>query len=233
MIRLKVRDIEVGACIGDAPKFRIYHGTKEDGQSVILKVAKTFEDGRALTEEAAKFTILQSFEYSVAMLEERQGSGNSHYDWLFAKLYLSFMEPSQGNRRINVYTMPEISLDELVPLTKLCNTVEIDARTSVWILGRLFKFYGFFELLATDDGDSFVRYPVFSPDDYLIGPEKHRLIYYNFSDEMPAVMANDFVRAITRFMVEWTEFGDNSLALEYFHFLEEFLVCGCVSFEKT
>ena len=50
---MKVRGIEVGNRIGESPKFRIYLGTDDEGQSVILKVAKTFEDGDILSDDSA------------------------------------------------------------------------------------------------------------------------------------------------------------------------------------
>ena len=144
MIGLRVRDIEVGNRIGEAPKFRIYLGTKNGEQPVILKVAKTFEDGDILAEEAGKFNVLRSFEEQVAKIEANQSGSNSHYNWLFANLLSSFMEPTQGDRRINVFATPDVDLGKLIPLTKLYAETEIDTRTSIWILGRFFKFYSFF-----------------------------------------------------------------------------------------
>ena len=225
-----VRNIEVEARIGEAKKFRVYIGTRNDGQPVILKVAKTFEYGDVLAQEAGKFNILSSFEERVAMFEAEQGGKPSHYDWLFAKLEASFMEPAQDDRRINVFTTPEADLGELVPLSKLRNKTEIDARTSVWILGRLFKLYSFFELLAVANGENSVaRYPIFSPDDYLIGPKRHRLIYYNFSGDMADVVAYDFVKAIAKFILDWTV--DDPSEQEYFELLKDFSKFGRDSFE--
>lgn len=45
---LRVKNIEVGNRIGEASKFRIYSGKTDSGEQVILKVAKTFEDGDIL-----------------------------------------------------------------------------------------------------------------------------------------------------------------------------------------
>lgn len=201
---LRVKNIEVWNRIGEASKFRIYSGKTDNGEQVILKVAKKFEDGDILAEEASKFNILRTFETQVSLLQKQQGHTNSHYDWLFANLNSSFMEPTQGDRRINVFMIPDIDLNKLIPLTKLHDKIEIDVRTSAWILGRFLKFYSFFELLAASEDDSVAKYPLFSPDDYLIGPENHRLIYYNFSGDMADVVAFDFVKAITKFVLDWT-----------------------------
>lgn len=229
---MKVRNIEVGDRIGEASRFRIYLGTMDDERQVVLKVAKTFEDGDALAEEATKFNILRVFATEVAKLEARQG-GSAHYDWLFANLVSSFMEPTQGDRRINVFTMPDTDLAKLIPLTKLAAETEVDARTSVWILGRLLKFYGFFELMAAGGDNPIARYPVFSPDDYFIGPERHRLIYYNFSGDMADVIANDFVKAIAQFILNWVVVTEDSLEQEYFDLLKDFAKLGRGSFEEA
>lgn len=230
---LRVKNIEIGNRIGEASKFRIYFGKTDDGKQVILKVGKTFEDGDILAEEAGIFNILKIFESQVALLQKEQGHPNSHYDWLFANLSSSFMEPTQGDRRINIFTIPDIDLSKLIPLTKLYSEIEIDARTSIWILGRFLKFYSFFELLTASEDDSVARYPLFSPDDYLIGPEKHRLIYYNFSGDMADVVAFDFVKAVTKFILGWTIIGDNPAEQRYFDLLKDFSEYGRNSFEEA
>lgn len=233
MIRLRVRNIEVGDRIGEAPKFRIYLGTLDGTRPVILKVAKTFEDGDVLAEEAGKFNILRTFEEQVAKFEADHNGGNSHYDWLFANLLSSFMEPTQGDRRINVFTTPDVNLSKLIPLTKLHAEVEIDTRTSIWILGRFFKFYGFFELLAASEDTPIARYPLFSPDDYLIGPERHRLIYYNFSGDMADVVATDFIKVISKFVLNWVAIEDNPAEQQYLKLLQDFSEHGRCSFKEV
>ena len=205
----------------------------DDGHSVILKVAKTFEDGDILAEEAGKFRVLHAFEKVIAKYVEIQGTSNPHYDWLFANLLASFLEPTQDDRRINVFAMPDIDLGELIPLTKLHAEVEINVRTSVWILGRLFKFYSFFELLAAQGDNPVTRYPVFSPDDYFIGAKRHRLIYYNFSGDVADVIATDFVKAISKFILDWVVVGDDLAEQKYFELLGDFAKNGCASFEEA
>lgn len=229
----KVRGIEVGNRIGEASKFRIYLGTTAENQQVIVKVAKTFEDGDILAEEAGKFNIIRAFNSDIAALEEQEGRQNSHYDWLFANLLSSFMEASQGDRRINIFTIPDTELSKLVPLKKLSTDTEIDSRSSVWILGRFLKMYSFFELLAASGDNPVKSYPLFSPSDYLIGPEHHRLVYYNFSGDMADVVAFDFVKAVAKFILEWAALDSNSEDQEYLKLLEDFAKDGRSSFEEA
>lgn len=231
---MKVRDITVEARIAEAPKFRIYLGKTDIGEQVILKVAKTFEDGDILTKEASKFNILRSFESELSSLQEIQSLPNAHFDWLFANLISSFMESTQGDRRINVFKIPDVDLAKLTPLTKVHTGTEIDARSSVWILGRFLKFYMMFELMTVAEKGSAPKYPLFSPGDYFIGPENHRLVYYNFSDDIEDVVAYDFVKAIAKFILSWVAIEkDDPAQKEYQELLEDFANEGRRTFEEA
>lgn len=230
---MKVRDIEVGSRIGESSRFRIYLGKRDDEQSVIFKIAKTFEDGDVLANEASKFNAFRAFAEQIAQFEKAQNKKLSHYDWLFANLESSFLESTQGYRRVNVFTTPDTDVSKLTPLTKLRDEVEIDVRTSVWILGRFFKIYAFFELMKIGSDAILTRYPLFSPDDYLIGPERHRLIYYNYSGEFPDVVATDSVKEVVNFMLEWIVVEDDATALNYYRLLKDFAKYGRGTFEDA
>ena len=212
-------------------KFRVYLGKTEKEEPIILKVATTFENGDVLAKEASKFNLMRASEADIRKFESAK-KRDSHYDWLFAKLINSFMEPSQGDRRINVFAMPDADLAELTPLAKLSNTVEIDVRTSIWIFGRLLKFYGFFELIAENGDIPFAQYPVFSPDDYFIGPQNHRLIYYNFIDDVNDAVAFDFVKTIANFIDNWVVIDENDEnEKEYKRLLKDYVKRGRQTFE--
>ena len=230
---MKVRGVEISEKIGESAKFRIYLGNTEDGQKVIVKVAKTFEDGNTLAVELGKFNLLRCFANQVSSYEERLGKTDSHYDWLFAELQSSFVEPTQGDRRISFFKVSDTELDSLIPLAKLYAGTEIDARSSIWILGRFFKFYGFFELIAFDLDSNAPQYPIFSPNDYLLGVEKHRLIYYNFSGDTFDVIANDFVKAIAKYIVDWVVIGEDPKEQEYLKLLQDFATEGRRTFEQA
>ena len=230
---MKVRGIEVEKKVGESSKFRVYLGSDKDGKQVILKVAKTFEDGDVLAKEASQFNMMRTFGDEIASMQESQEGKNSHYDWLFAKLLASFMDPAQGDRRINMLAMPDVDLARLVPLAKLHRETKIDARTSVWILGRFFKFYSFFELLAAANNSHVARYPIFSSGDYLIEPERHRLIYYNFSGDEADVIANNFIKEIARFVVDWVAAKNDQEDQRYLGLIKDFSENGRDSFEHA
>lgn len=225
---MKVRNYEVGDLIGEASKFRIYLG-HDDEKNVVIKVAKTFEDGDLLAEEASWFNVLRAFIAQVAAMQEELGQTDAHYDWLFANLTSSFLEPTQQDRRINVLKVVDVDFNKLIPLPKLRNQTEIDARSSVWILGRFLKIYSFYELLAVSGDNPIVQYANFSPGDYLIGPEKHRLIYYNHSGAVADVIANTYVMAIAKFMKAWTVIKDDPAEQKYYQLLSDFATNGRVT----
>lgn len=229
---MKVRNYEVGKLIGEASKFRIYLGN-DDGKQVVMKVAKTFADGDSLAEEAGWFNLLRAFIAQVTRMQEKSGEANSHYEWLFANLLSSFLEPSQKDRRINIFEVVDTDFGQLIPLPKLRIKTEIDARTSVWILGRFLKIYSFYELLAASDDNPIIRYANFSPGDYLIGPERHRLIYYNHSGAMADVVANNYVKAIAQFILEWVLIENDPAEQAYYQLLEDFAASGRTTCEEA
>ena len=226
---VKFQDITINNKIGETSQFRIYTASKED-ESFIVKVAKTFDDGNVLEREAAKFTSLNSQVEHIDTLADKTTELGSGYKLLLANINRSFMEPTQGDRRVIIISTPEISIDNLVPLPKLSNQTVIDARTSVWILGRIFKLYSLFELIKCINSDEATKYPLFSPGDYLISPEYHRVIYYNFSGEIEDSLATNFVKAITKFVRKWV---DDESDTEYLNLLDSFITDGRDTFENA
>ena len=223
---VEFKGIKIGNKIGETSKFRIYTGEKDE-ETIIVKVAKTFEDGEVLQREAAKFTELNS---QITHINTLAGP-EAGYELLLASIDGSFLEPTQGDRRINIFSSsPNVSMDKLVPLPKLYNSTVIDARTSVWILGRLYKFYNLFELVRSINSDDAVKYPLFSSGDYLISPEYHRVVYYNFSGEIEDSLATNFVKAVTRFIRTWV---DEDSDKEYLNLLDELTNDGRDTFEQA
>lgn len=237
---MKIRNVEAKERpFAESQKLRIYLGNSEDYGPVILKIAKSSEDNDILTKEAGTFMGLQAFEKKVEALEKACGKEkSSRYDLLFAHLLQTFVEPSQKDRRINIYAIKEPNAEEtdfgkLLPLSKLQADVVIDARSSVWVIGRILKLYSFFELKASED-EKHASYPVFSPEEYLIGPERHRLVYYNFSEAYLDVTASEYVKSIAKFILDWMVVEEEDEAGEkYKALLEDFAENGRDKAEKA
>lgn len=206
--------------VGETDKFRIYigvsHGLSGD-QPVILKVAQNPSGNDLLAAESGRISRLNAFADEITEIETgKVESEKSRPDLLVAVLVHSYVDTSQLGHRINVFTTPEVGPGGLVALAELYERVEIDPRTSVWILGRLFKFYSIFEMIAErertrKDARPMYEYPLFSPGDYLIGPWRHRVIYYNYSEGALGYYldATDFVKVMSKYILEWTVFGSD------------------------
>lgn len=224
---LEIKDIELKKVIGEAQKFRIYLGEKDNGEQFIVKIANSFDDGAVLAEEAKFFMKLTSFQEELADIEAKLQLEKSRYDLLFAKLSASYLATANDLSRVNAFEIPEANLNEVAPLAKFFHEIEIDARSSVWLLGRFFKFYCFAENIRFANGETAVEYPIFSADDYLIGPKNHRLVYYNYSGSTLDVLANDYIKKITKFISEWTVFKDDDEAeAKYHRLLDDFAANG-------
>gem|GEM_PF-2112657 len=235
MIKLKVRDIEVKNKIGESQSFRVYHGEDENGQGVVIKVAANYDDNDKLAAEAGLVVSMQSFADKITGFETELNGGKklSRYDLLFAKLETTFIEQSQGDRRINVFSVPETSIDKLTPLVKLSHETQIDARSSVWILGRLLKFYSMFELMTIDLDNKVPSYPSFSPSNFFIGPERHRLICYNFPNVEVDAIATDHIKAIASFILDWVVIEKDESEEQYLRFLKDLSANGRKKFKDA
>ena len=220
---MTIRGIEINELLVESKTARIYLATK-DGKTVILKIAKTFGDNRDMDIESNVFNF---FDNAVKYCRERnieeRRSSPSRFDLLYAKLEDSFIEDSQYDRRINILSARDIEIDELCRLTEMHKKFEIDLRTSAWIMGRLLKWGIFHEYLhivseAEEkerekeaqkkkeyyDKDPFQNYYEFYPDDWLICPEKHRLVYYNGTNKNYTTSEyTNVVQDMAKFVLDW------------------------------
>ncbi len=80
--------------------------------------------------------------------------------------------------------------------------------------------------MAASGDNPIVQYANFSPGDYLVGPERHRLIYYNHSGATADVIANTYVMTIAKFMLEWTAVEDDPAEQKYYQLLSNFAAHG-------
>lgn len=207
--------VTVDKPIGASKKFSIFTGTQTHvgvisyTRPVIVKIASSFEYNDVLTAEASHFTTLSMFAKELADIQKQSAKDVIRYDLLFAKLSGSFIDPTRNDCRLNVFDTVDIEIDKLTPMGKLMKDTKIDTRTSVWILGRILKLYSLFELMAASESSPYVKYPLFSIGNFLISPEKHRVVYYNFPGEIEDVTATELVKAVTTKILKWIEPRDD------------------------
>lgn len=207
---MMIKDVKIVKLVGEAENFRLYTG-KRGNETVLVKVAKTIDDNQLLAMEAGRANEMKEFNTQLEDFDKKNDRESPAFGLLFAELLYSFTESTQGDRRINVFRINGVEADNLIPLTKVAYQTIIDPRTSVWIIGRFFKLYFFYELMADfltgldhpDHEKVNPHYPVFNPDDYFIDIAGHHLIYFGFSPTFEGASANPYIKDITRFMLDW------------------------------
>lgn len=229
---MEIRGIKIGSLVEETEKKYIYLGIFPDKNPVIIKSAKSSDNNKTLLNEVKWFEKLRTFNEEVEKHSKKIGV-EYHFDWLFAWLVTTFVEPNQDDRRFSVFSMPETEIGKLIPLSKVARTTQIDSRTSVWILERIFKFYAYFELMRESGDIPLTEYPVFSSRDYLLGPVQHRLIYYNYSGSGMDFTAYELVKTITTFIKGWVVLSEEAEDKKYGYMLDDFSQKGRKSFVEA
>lgn len=199
---MRVENYEVGRQFAETTNERLYLGTDvNDGKEVIIKIAKASHDNQKLMENT---NLLEKYWAAVTAVDATAGLSDEfraafkrgRCDLLAAYPLASSYELTQRDKRISIVaiqsvrmisivTLPDVKLSEVMPLSNIGNDYLIDARTAVWILGRILKFYQVFELIgameisAHAESPALCRYPLFSMGNFLIAPRRHRVIFYH------------------------------------------------------
>ena len=136
--------------IGGSGRYSVYEcilPPKEGAKKAVslLKIAGQPNENKLLETEALVLTRLRS---SADEIDEKRAEGSKpfNYGYFFPKLEQSFISEKQGNRRINIlsFSDPIDSPSQLTQLSSLISKEQlyVDARTSVWILGKTLKILG-------------------------------------------------------------------------------------------
>jgi hypothetical protein len=100
------------------------------------------------------------------------------YELCFPELVESFVDPNQGNRRVNILRFRKVKDPrQMVPLVNIVkqDRRRVDLRTSVWIMGRLLKLLGFAHGLG-------ITVNKLTPGNILIYPKRHYVVVFNWAD---------------------------------------------------
>lgn len=175
------RNYQVEKLIATSETSRIYVCTDDDGKQHLLTIASAIEQNGDLARAAF---VLGKLAQRAEVYEDEHAKQHSDsdkkvlYDWLFPTVIDSFICPSQENRQINILGLKEAEVSEVMPLSNLAkNNLCVDAKSSVWILGRLLKLLGFAHEnnIATD---------AITSANVLIGPERHRVFLLIWDNAM-------------------------------------------------
>ena len=227
---MRVENYEVGRQFAETTNERLYLGTDvNDGKEVIIKVAKTSRDNQKLMESArvlvGYWSVINAVNATAGLSDEfRATFKRGRYDLLAAYPLDSSYEltprdkrisivATQSARFISIVTLPDVKFSEVMPLSDIGNDYLIDARTAVWILGRILKFYQVFGLFRTvgratyKESHMLYRCPLFSMGNFLIAPRRHRVIFYHASKGTETIPGTprDILEDITLSFVKYTQ----------------------------
>lgn len=174
-----INGYEVGVLFHETPIARMYTGTRlSDGREVILKVSKSVKNNYDLKEDVKKISTI--FETIKFVLEHYPSQDNcARLERAVAHPEGYFSEPRQFDHLVSVWTLSEvIKLDELVPLGRLLNDAEVDARTMAWIMLDILALYRAMEIYKSHN-QLWSNFPLLSLDNFLVGPEHHWLVFFD------------------------------------------------------
>ncbi len=212
------------------PQLETFLATKDE-EMFLLKCSIDLDSAHYLNTEFKKFMLFNMVEDKIKELLPTDPA----YNLLFAKTVLSRTSVEDGCR-VNIYTLTDMDYEDLSLLSELATNVFINARTCVWIIGRLFKLYSFYELAAreneefSDTNRYIIDFPAFNPQEYFVSTKHHRLVYYHFGESKRFTVANEYVKDITNFMLNWTDFSNDDYDQGYKKLLQDFAENGRESF---
>ena len=174
-----INGYEVGALFHETPTARMYTGTRlSDGREVILKVSRSVRNNYDLKEDVKRISTISE---AIKFVSEHYPSQDNcaRLERAVAHPEGYFSEPRQFDHLVSVWTLSEvIKLDELVPLGRLLNDAEVDARTMAWIMLDILVLYRAMDIYKCHN-QLWPNFPLPSLDNFLVGPEHHWLVFFD------------------------------------------------------
>lgn len=185
----------VDELVGVTPNFKTYrcHGDGADHES-LMKIAVTKAQNGLLDREAF---LLGEISSEIANTEAIRELG---YNNCFPTLEESFVEATQGDRRINITAFSGVDrVANLVPLKRIRSKEKrrIDPKTSAWIFGRLLKIFMFTHEFGVSVGR-------LAGENILINPGKHHVTFFDWTNaqhhnaRVPVEIARDEISCAAR-----------------------------------
>lgn len=182
--------------VAQSSHYRLYACTQKGitGQR-LLQIAATVEDNVLLERTALHLKQLEERAYEIEEEYALVNKDGKRLDYQLGvpELIDSFECLDQGGRAINILGFRNVEeISQVVPLANIRNKdkMQIDAKSSAWILGKLLK------LLVFSHGEGFSPDPLDS-NNILIEPVQHYVMVFNWSriDITPAKRREDIARA--------------------------------------
>lgn len=166
------------------------------------------ENGAFLKDEADWFQKIH--DHAGTFYFKLYGEEDVYYANLFIQPIKSYEEPTQDNRRINIYLIPKYN--STITLSSLCQKTKIHAATSASILAQLLTIYMAPERIAEKECTAIIQYPTFSPDNFLINPEDLTVVCHSYTGIAPDIDPHEHIRILARFILNWTDFSYEAIS---------------------
>lgn len=190
------REYEIGDKVAETPVYRLYLCQRIKSKEVnLLQIAADVSRSGDLDRAAY---ILDALLQHAKDLEEKYDrvkkdpNNKLNYQLCLPRITDTFVSDSQGSRRIHVVGFHGVDdARRMVPLHFIVDKDKrrVDARTSVWILGKLLKILAFAHSAGVSIGD-------ISPGNILIEPDKHYVVVFNWTQARiyPEGLPDELVR---------------------------------------
>lgn len=184
--------------------YRLYLAETPSGKGkCFLRLPETRLGNGDMQFEVEKLEFLEEASNKIeALYHEQKKDPNArvHYDWLIPRLEDSFItDESQDKRQANLISFVDAKVGDFFPLVQLMQKYKVDTKTTAWILGRFFKLQTF-----ADDVDLCFN---FWPDQVVIEPKMHRMVYLGWNLHEASHEWNNVAR-MARCMLDFTLAGD-------------------------
>lgn len=192
------------ALVYESERYRLYRALSlDEKQSYLLRIPCDVALNVEVNSEAETLKLLKARSDD---LEEKKASVTDgpleriHYDWLFPKLVDTFiLGEDQGYRQANLLSILDGDVADFYPLSKLKTTYFVDAKTAAWILGRFFKLQTFLDDIGV--------YYKFDPNQVLIEPKYHRVVYIGWTRTSDIDHYNNG-KLMAKIMLDWLKDND-------------------------
>lgn len=210
---------EVKNLVAESDLYRLYV-VNDGSQDLLLRIPTDVSGNGDIEREAFVLEHLskQSADYEIDFAVDHDTK--LHYDWLFPSLVESFVVAEQGDRRVNILALLGANVSQVAPLVKFMEVENVDAKTTVWVLGRLLKLQSFVNEIGIDY--------TFSENEVLIDPHHHQVIYLGWNtakfEENADPRLN--IKLATRAVLEWGVENGTEGETEYYKWLTQLADTG-------
>ncbi len=199
------------ALVYKSERYRLYRALSlDEKQSYLLRIPCDVALNGEVNSEAETLKLLKEKSDDLEKKKALVTDGpveRIHYDWLFPRLVDTFvLGEDQGYRQANLLSILDGDVADFYPLPKLKNSYFVDAKSAAWILGRFFKLQTFLDDIGV--------YYKFDPNQVLIEPKYHRVVYIDWTHTSDIDHYNNG-KLMAKTMLDWLKDNDTEREADF------------------